>query len=229
MDCGCRRIKMPATYRQPAFLLKLIILTTIYFVAAKLGLMMATLHPSVSPVWPPTGIAIAAILVLGYRAWPAILLGAFLANLLSGAPVGVSIGITLGNTAEALAAGWLMNRFSLHRAFDRLRDVLTICFVATVATMISALIGVTALLLGGRMHWHDVDNVWFTWWLGDSVGALVITPLLLVWSTRSRPWLPERRYVEAAILMTLLFFAVLSMFAGSPQVPLQYYPLVRLI
>src|SRR5882672_3853190 len=95
----------------------LLVVTAVYFAAAKLGLSLAFIHANVSPVWPPTGVAIAAVLLLGYRIWPAILLGAFLANLSTPAPIATSAGIALGNTLEALSAGLLIRDLDFARTF----------------------------------------------------------------------------------------------------------------
>src|SRR5438309_9703390 len=88
------------------------ILSVIYFIAGKLGLMLASLHASASPVWPPAGIALAALLLLGYRAWPAIFIGAFLVNVTTAGNVATSFAIATGNTLEALVGAWLVNRFA---------------------------------------------------------------------------------------------------------------------
>src|SRR5438309_3555074 len=95
-----------------------------YFVAAKLGLSMASVHPSATAVWPPAGIALAAFLVLGYRVWPAIFLGAFLVNLTTSGSIAASIGIAAGNTLEGVLGAWLVNRYANgRRALDRPQDV----------------------------------------------------------------------------------------------------------
>jgi len=97
-------------------------LATAYFVTAKLGLRLAFVHPSATPVWPPTGIALASILLLGYGVWPGIFIGAFLANLTTAGTVGTSLGIATGNTLEALLGAYLVNRYANGRdAFDRPR------------------------------------------------------------------------------------------------------------
>src|SRR5215470_14828862 len=87
------------------------VLAVAYFVAGKAGLRLAFLQPNASPVWPPAGIAVAALLVLGSRAWPAIFIGAFLVNITTAGDVGTSFGIASGNTLEALCAVWLLNRY----------------------------------------------------------------------------------------------------------------------
>ena len=96
----------------------------VYFGAAKLGLSLAIIHANVSPVWPPTGVAIAAVLLFGYRVWPGIFAGAFAANLLlTPAPVVADFLIAVGNTLEAICAALLLERVSFHRWLDRAKDV----------------------------------------------------------------------------------------------------------
>src|SRR5437870_13872533 len=113
----------------------------LYFLAAKLGLSLASVHTNVSPVWPPTGLAIAAILLLGYRVWPGVLLGAFLANLLTPVPVGVALAIAVGNTLEALTAGVFLRSINFHNSLDRARDVFKFLIAAMICTIIAATIG----------------------------------------------------------------------------------------
>src|SRR5213592_5086979 len=100
------------------------ILTVVYFIAGKLGLVLASLHASASPVWPPAGIALAALLVLGYRVWPAIFVGAFVVNFWTTPNILVSLGIASGNTLEAICGAWLVNRFAGREpVFDRPQNV----------------------------------------------------------------------------------------------------------
>src|SRR3989441_6866919 len=122
------------------------LVATAYFAAARWGLRLAFVNPSAAPIWPPTGIALAALLVLGYRVWPGILLGAFLANLLTAGSVAGSIGIAVGNTLEGVVGAYLVNRFAHGRkAFERAQDVLKFAVLAGIAsTTVSATIGVTS-------------------------------------------------------------------------------------
>src|SRR5213594_3401517 len=100
------------------------LLTLVYFVAGKFGLMLASLHASASPVWPPAGIALAAMLLLGYRVWPAIFVGAFVVNLTTAGDVVTSIAIAIGNTLEGMAGAFLVNRFAGgKKVFDRPQGV----------------------------------------------------------------------------------------------------------
>src|SRR5262245_8883565 len=137
--------------------------TAVYVAAAKLGLSLAFFHSSVSPVWPPTGVAIAAVLLLGYRVSPALLLGAFLANLTL-TPVGPVAGraIALGNTLQAGAAAYLIHRLIGARSpFSRAQDVMTFVLVPGVfSPMISATIGNISLDLTGAAAWCNFGTLW---------------------------------------------------------------------
>src|SRR6266566_9720096 len=122
------------------------ILAVVYVVAGKLSLMLASLHASASPVWPPAGIALAALLLLGYRVWPAIFLGAFLVNATTAGNIATSLGIAAGNTLEALCGAWLVNRFAGGtRVFDRAQGVFKFAFAAMLSTLVSPTLGVTTL------------------------------------------------------------------------------------
>ena len=168
-------------YRSPLILLAQIAAIAIaYFALAKVGLSLAIIHTNVSPVWPPTGLAIAAVVILGYRVWPGILLGALAANAyLTPAPLATDVAISIGNTVEAVAAAMLLERAGFHRTLDRAKDVFKFVVVALVCTMMSATIGSLGLCFGGDASWADFGHLWSTWWLGDSVGALVVAPFLL--------------------------------------------------
>ena len=209
-------------------LLLVTIVATIYFAAARLGLSLALLHENVSPVWPPTGVAIAAVLLLGYRIWPGILLGAFFANLFTHVPIATAAGIAIGNTIEALAAFVLLNSLNFRNSFDRAKDVFKFVLAALLCTMLSATIGILSLYLGGATSSQDLEELWLTWWLGDTVGAFLITPLVLTWIVGSHQQLPRKRFVEALILLFLLTGSATATFGGPFPIPLKYYPLARL-
>ena len=151
-----------------------------YFLCAKAGLLLASINPSATPIWPPTGLALAAVLLLGYRVTPAILLGAFLANATTTGAVGTSGAIAVGNMLECLIGAWLINRWSGGTAtFNTSGGVVRFELISTsAATPISALIGVSSLALAGSVDPGRIAGVWMTWWLGDTAGALVITPVI---------------------------------------------------
>ena len=191
-------------------------LGAVYFVAAKLGLRLAFMHASATPVWPNTGLALATMLILGARVWPAVLVGAFLANLTTVGSVATSLGIAAGNTLEALAGAYLVTRFaSGRRAFERAVDVVKFTVLAGVlSTTVSAIFGVTSLALGGFARWADYGWIWLTWWLGDAVGDLVVAPVALLWYARPRVRWPRGRALEAAALLVGLGLAGLMVFGG---------------
>ncbi|MEK6337682.1 MAG: MASE1 domain-containing protein [Acidobacteriota bacterium] len=207
----------------------LLLLAGAYFAAAKVGLSLASVHTNVSPVWPPAGIAIAAVLLLGFRAWPGILLGALLANLLTPVPAATSVAIAIGNTLEALSAGWLLGSVNFHSSLDRARDVFKFAVAVVICTTVSASIGTASLYAGHATQGTPLGSLWLTWWLGDLAGALTVTPLILTWGTRSHDWLPRRRYLEATILLVVLSVSAIVTFGKTSPAPLHYYPLTRLI
>ena len=155
-----------------------------YFLTAKLGLKLAFFAQQVTPVWPPTGIALAALILFGFRVWPGITIGAFLANATADEPVLVALGIAAGNTLEALVAVWLLRAVTgFSPSFGRLRDVLAFVIVAALmSTTVSATIGVTSLCAGGVQPWASYGTLWWVWWLGDAGGALIVAPLILTWA-----------------------------------------------
>lgn len=155
----------------------------VYFISAKLGLRLAFVNASATAVWPPTGIAIASLLIFGLKAWPGIFLGAFLANVTTAGTIMTSLGIAIGNTLEGIIAAYLINKFGSGRyVFDEVIDIFKFIFLAAfLSTIVSATIGVFTLSINGFASWDNFWPVWLTWWLGDLSGALIIAPLILVW------------------------------------------------
>ncbi len=199
-------------------LLAISLLAIVYLISAKLGLAMAFVHPSATAVWPPTGIALAALILFGSQLWPAIFLGAFLANILTAGSVWTSLGIATGNTLEAVVAAYLVNRFAGGRhAFDRPQDVLKFAALAGLAsTSISATIGVTTLSLGGHVSASQYARVWCTWWLGDMGGALILAPLLILWLETPRFVENGRKLGECLLVFVLLAAVGYLAFARLP-------------
>jgi signal transduction histidine kinase/ActR/RegA family two-component response regulator len=195
-----------------------------YVLAAKVGLVFADVNPSATAVWPPTGIAIAAIVILGPGYWPSIFAGAFVANMMAAGTAVTSLGIATGNTLEALAAAVLIGRRTGRAAmFNRASGVLRFVLAAAVATPIGATIGVVTLGLGGYAAWATAAPVWLTWWLGDFGGALLVAPLILLWSEKQPGvWSAERELELVLLLGSLLattyavFYGPLAGMAGRP-------------
>lgn len=203
------------------------ILAGVYFALGKLGLSLAFVHPSATAVWPPTGITLAALLVLGYGVWPGVFLGAFLVNLTTAGTVGTSLGIAAGNTLEGLVGAYLVNRFANGRqAFDRPKDILKFVILAgMMSTMVSATLGVTSLSLGGFAAWTSYRSIWLTWWLGDLAGDLLIAPVLLLWSLEPRPGWRRTQVLEALLLLLFLYLVGQVVFGGFLSVEMSRYPL----
>jgi signal transduction histidine kinase/integral membrane sensor domain MASE1 len=197
-------------------------------VAGKFGLRLAFVNASATPVWPPTGIALAAVLLFGYRVWPGVLIGAFIANLTTaGSPVS-SLGIAIGNTLEALVGAALVTRFANGpRAFERPQDLFKYVLLAgLVATAVSATIGVVTLSLTGYASWNDFGAIWSTWWLGDAGGALIVAPLLvLLWTRPELPWGPADRKVEVGLLGVAVLIIGWAVFSGTTAASVQRYPI----
>src|SRR5213595_3620302 len=202
-------------------------LAVIYFIAGKLGLMLASLHASASPVWPPAGIALAGSLLLGYRAWPAVFIGAFLVNVTTAGNVATSFAIATGNTLEALVGVWLVNRFAGGtNVFDRPQGVFKFAFAAGISAVISPALGVTSLGVAGFVDWANYGAIWLTWWLGDATGDLVFTPLVLLWSVASKRRWNKKEAAEVGALLLLLVLLSAVVFGGWPAVSARNYPIV---
>jgi len=186
-------------------LVVLFALAAVYVITARLGLMLA-LPPEkkATAVWPPSGIALAGALLAGYRVWPGIWLGSFLANLWDyfdpankfslTAHLVVSGSIAAGSTLQALLGAWLLSGLIGGRnPLDRARSVFQFVGVALLMCLVAATVGVTTLCLAGFAPWANYNFNWWTWWLGDSVGVVVVTPLVLVWSKPPRDVLQRGR------------------------------------
>src|SRR5436189_857853 len=202
------------------------ILAVVYVVAGKLSLMLASLHASASPVWPPAGIALAALLLLGYRIWPTIFVGAFLLNATTAGNVASSLAIAAGNTLEAVCGAWLVNRFAGGTSvFDRPQGVFKFAVAAAVSTIISPFFGVTSLALAGFADWTNYGAIWLTWWLGDTTGDLLIAPLIILWSVPSKRHWHRREAAEVGILLLLLFVLSEVVFGGWLTISARNYPI----
>src|SRR5256712_936724 len=197
-----------------------------YFVAGKVGLEVAYVHPSATVVWPPSGLTLAAFLLLGYEVWPAILLGAFLVNITTAGDVATSAAIAAGNTLEGLVGAYLVNRFGGgHRACERARDIFKLAGLAALgSTAVSATAGVAALSLAGFARWTDFGPIWSTWWMGDAVSDLVIAPAVLLWAARPRVRWTRRQALEAVGLLACLAVVGFVVFGLVPWSD-KHYPL----
>ena len=200
-----------------SYLVKFTLVFSVYVIAGKIGLSFEAVSGFASLVWPPTGIAIAVMLLLGRRYWPAIALGAFVVNLTSGAPVGSALGIAAGNALEALAASWLLLRDPRFRyTLEDPRSVFSfVGLAAGLSTLISATVGTTSLLLGGIIAAEGYAATWTAWWVGDVFGALIVAPFLLVWLGRKPTFERLRGRVAEIVCMLTIFAGIAALMYGE--------------
>ncbi|MGQ0534488.1 MAG: MASE1 domain-containing protein, partial [Methanobacteriota archaeon] len=200
-------------------LVTILVVATVYFLAGTLGLRFASIHASASPVWPPTGVAIAAFLLVGRRVAPAIFAGAFLFNLATAGNVATSLAIGAGNTLEGLVGAYLVARFAGGvRAFEAVPSVLRFAAACMAAPVVSATVGVTSLAIAGFAEWRLYGPIWTTWWIGDVGGALIVAPFLLALSdARYRPK-GARQYGETLALAVVAGAAAALVFLPTRPV-----------
>jgi len=186
-----------------------------YFVTARLGLRLGAVAGFATLVWPPTGISLAALFLLGDALWPAVALGALAVNVAAGAPLAVACGIATGNTLEALAGVTLLRLARFQPGLERVRDVLALVLLAAfLSTLVSALIGVGSLWAGGVVRGSEALATQ-AWWIGDALGDLVIAPAVFVWTARPRISFGRWRWLEALAIAALLVGFSLDIFSGS--------------
>lgn len=197
-----------------------------YYAGAKLGLAYAVVGGAVSLVWPASGIALVALLVLGFAVAPGIAIGSMLANMSVGVPLPVAAVIGLGATAATLTAALLLKRAAQFQiTLDRIKDVLAfVILAATVSTAVSALIGATALLAGGLVSVTEYGTAVLKWWLGDMMGVLVVAPPLLSLLSYPSPVRCARQAVEACGLTIAVFWVSYVIFGATELAGHSYYP-----
>ena len=202
-----------------------------YVVAAHLGFRLAFVAEQVTTVWAPTGIALATLLLWGSRLWPAVWLGAFLANAGTNAPLWTAPLVATGNTLEAVVAIWALRKMPrFEPTFRRVADVIRFVMIATVAApVVSATIGVTTLCAAGVQPWQRIVTLWSDWWLGDALGALVVAPAILTtarglpWSVRE--WIKISLFIGGSVVVTHLVFSQ-SQGLGSHPVEYVIFPVM---
>jgi signal transduction histidine kinase len=200
----------------------------VYFATARLGLELAVVARQVSIIWPATGFALALLVLRGRRLWPAILLGAFAANILNDTSVIASMGIAVGNTLEALAGATMLRRVNFQPSMRRLHDVASLFLLAAcLSTILSATIGVMTVCLTGTTSWHDFKSLWSTWWIGDAIGNLVTAPFVFVWADQARNRWRLQRLAEGMVLLLSMGLLSLAVFVDhGSEIP---YPVHYLI
>ncbi|MCW7942875.1 membrane protein [Streptomyces hygroscopicus] len=207
--------------------LEICAVTALYYASGKLGLIQQLVRGQVSPLWPPTGIALAGLLLLGPRIWPGIALGALLVNISLGPSVPAVLAIMVGNTLAPLCSYLLLRRAGFRTEMDRLRDALVLVFLgAFTGTLVSATVGSGTLFLAHALPAAGFWPTWSVWWTGDAMGVLLVAPVLLVlYSARPPKGVPPARWAEGLLLLAA---TVCVGFLETAQTPLLFlgFPLL---
>lgn len=200
-----------------------------YAVAARLSLNLALVHGQVTPIWPPTGIALVAFLVIGRRAWIAIVAAAFAVNLPIGpSPIGAAE-IAIGNTLAPLAASELLRKVGFHRQLDRISDAAAIIVLgALVGMAISATVGSTVLYTAGAVPASQFAATWAVWWTGDAMGVLLVAPFLLSLLALPRLAFSWRAGLELAGLLAAIAVVTYLLFLNDLRLEYLVLPLIML-
>ena len=208
-----RKLAAASAYR---YAVRIAGLALAYFLAARIGLEYAVIYPVISTIWPASGIALAAVLLGGLRLLPAVLIGAFAVNYSIQGSIPVSAITALGNSLEVLIGAVLLRRvlaFDLH--VSRLRDVVFLIVVAaTIAPLSAAVLGPLSLALFGGLAWSEFIHALRVWWMGDSLGIVIIAPLLLTWATRPALDWRSPRFWYVTALLAIQFAVCYAVFGG---------------
>ncbi len=197
------------------YLVEIAGLALVYHLAARLGLQMAYVQQNTSPVWPPSGIALAALLLFGIRDWPGITLGVVVGSLLTGAPLDLALGLGAANTLEALIGVSLLKRWiKFDLGIGSVRDVVGLVVAAACGTSVSATLGVFTLVLTQGVPLAAFWTLWITWLIGNLLGCLVITPVLLTWAQQTGKKWTGVSPAEALIFLALLVLVSLYVFSN---------------
>jgi diguanylate cyclase (GGDEF)-like protein len=203
-----------------------IVLAT-YVVAGRLTVFFGFGSPGVAPVWAPTGIALTAFLLGGFWLWPAVFAGAFIIGLTTAGSVVTSLGFGLAQTLEGIAAVWLIRQVTggadVFTSAPRIFRFTAV--ISLFSTPAGAAIGAASLAIGGFARWADFKTIWTTWWLGDLTGALVVTPVLVLWATTPRVRWRVLEALEAGALLLLLAVVAAVVFGGRLPSAVKNYPL----
>lgn len=214
-----------------SYLTKVGILCVVYVATAKFGLSFDAVSGFATLVWPPTGIALAFVLLFGYRLWPGIFVAAFLVNLITGAPFLAALGMEVGNTLEPLLGAYLMRRFTGFKdTFINLRQMLGFIFLASLLSpLVSATFGTSSLYFNGVIDISAYPKTWIAWWLGDVLGVLIITPLIIYWSKWRNVYFSITGAIEGFAMLFFLFMLSLIIFGEILGEPFIHPPLVFLL
>ncbi|MFD5894863.1 MASE1 domain-containing protein [Streptomyces sp. NPDC060366] len=207
--------------------LTILAVAALYYATARVGLLQQLVRGQVTPLWPPTGISVAALLLFGRRVWPGIAVGALAVNATIGPTAWSVLAIIVGNTLAPVCSYLLLNRAGFHNDLDRLRDAVALVFLGALGPMlISATVGSGTLFLSGALSASGFWPTWSVWWTGDAMGVLVVTPFLLVvrWA-RWPPAVGPLIWAEAAALTACtLAVTLLATTAASSSLLFLVFP-----
>ncbi|MGA3267707.1 MAG: MASE1 domain-containing protein [Verrucomicrobiota bacterium] len=212
-------------------LMRVVLLIALYFIGGLVGKEASFLSGSVALVWPPAGIALAAILLFGYRFWPGVALGAVLFSFMNGLPIGFfTLGTAIGNTMGAIVCAFLLEKFiAFNNAMERTRDVTgyigLACFLGTT---VNALFNVVSLAYSGAVAWDDLFSTTLVWWVPNALAGLVVAPFIITWATPSAIRWNPRLMAEAAFCAAGLVGGTLISFNSWFVYGIQNYPLAYL-
>ena len=196
----------------------LVSLVTAYVITGKLGLMLAFMHPATTLVWPPAGIALGALLVLGYRVWPAVLLGGVLlyAAVLGAEPV--VLVLAAASTGEGLLASYLINRFAGGRhALQNPKNSFRFAGLTALTSLtVSPTICTSGLALFGMIPWTEYGAIWINWAVGTFAGTILVAPLVMLFTQGSKGRWRPMQVVEAVVVFLAVLLVGLMAFCGFP-------------
>ncbi|HEY8118978.1 MAG TPA: EAL domain-containing protein [Methylophilaceae bacterium] len=193
---------------------RLLIVTLAYLVTGKLGLLIPYVGSHITLIWLPTGIAVAALMRWGYVTWPAVFAGAFLVNLSVGSSLLLAGGLAVGNTLGPLFAAWLLQKFKFNIFLMGVHDILLMTTAACLGMTISATSGVTNLVLNGVLDIEHVMEAWLVWWAGDTVGVILVLPVLLTISKSElrNLWQQRTKYILWCAIVSVLEWVIFQQF-----------------
>ncbi len=220
---------VPIRKWEVAYPVVIAVLALAYLIAGRFGLQFAIIHQNISLVWAASAIALAAMLLGGLSLWPGVALGAFLVNIMTGAPLFSVVMITVGNTLGPVLATYIMrNVVPFKVTFDRISDVVVFALAGVLVTsLIISLIGTLALIAGTHIAGTNAASIWLEWFMGDSIGILVLTPLIMLWWKNYHLTHNYRKWLEVAVL-SLCVVAVSIVIFQPANYGIGNYPLTYL-
>ncbi len=213
------------------YLVKLLFLSVVYILAARLGFSLSQNFDHITAIWPPSGIAMTALLLWGYHYWPSIFVGAFMINSLMGVSPSVATGIALGNTLEAVTAVFLVRRFILNGEIleSITGSVMFVVLAPILSSIIAATVGAGSLVLSGVVVSANLGEAWITWWIGDLMGAFLIVPFIVAWRTQAYREALSGHVYEALALLLIVIMVSLLIFTQPPQSPESTLPFIYVL